>query len=563
MSRVRWLGALALLLTLGPVPSAWAGLATPSGGTCPQPPNALVISEFMTGPLAGPHWVEVTNPGKYALSIDKVNLTILPGDGKGPPLTFNLGQQLPEIKAGEAWAFGDVPQGALGDPYKALKYKVIELGKGFVMPLCKGKILLEGPGGPIDTMVYDVCPKGLEPDEPVAWGLDPALVDQCKNDTLATWCLAVGDLAALGTPEGANTPCDLDGDGFSSAIGDCNDVDKAIFPGAVEVCNGIDDDCNGLTDDNVLAPLGTCLSEGVCAGPAGDGLLKDGTPVANCAGSDGFVCTYPFGYESVTETLCDGFDNDCDGKTDEGLLNACGTCGPVPKEICNGLDDNCDGQTDELAALEGFSCGTTGVCLGAAAACGPAGAPVCSQPAAWQSDETLCDGLDNDCDGMTDEDLGLGGNCSTGVGACAAPGVRLCGPAGEVTCSGVAATAGVELCGDGLDNNCDGKTDEGFGTGEQCEAGLGICRVVGKRVCSEDHTQSACNVKPAPADSVERCGNGLDDNCNGQTDEAGCTSAVASKGCAASSGPPGRALWSLLSMVALFIVVWKGWRNRH
>ncbi len=542
--------------------AAFAGTATPSGGTCPQPPNALVITEFMTGPAWAPHWVEITNPGKYALSIDKVFLAVSDPSIKGSPLKYNLGLVTPVLMAGESVAFGHVP--ASTDPTSAwLKVKVLDLGDKFTLPACKGKLQLEGPGGPIDIAGYQVCAPGSDLDEPVAWGLDPAQTDQCKNDTLATWCPATGDLAATGTPDSANIACDLDKDGFSSTQGDCNDQNAAIFPGAVEVCNGVDDDCNGVTDDNVVAPPGTCLSEGVCAGPNGDGLLKDGTPVAKCSGYAGFVCTYPFGYESVTETLCDGFDNDCDGKTDEGLLNACGQCGPVPKEICNGIDDNCNGQTDETAALDGFSCGTTGVCLAANAACGPAGAPVCALPLTWQATETLCDGLDNDCDGLTDEDLGLGGACATGIGACAAPGVRQCGADGTVTCSGVARAAGVELCGDGLDNNCDGKTDEGFGVGEQCEAGQGICRVFGKRVCSADHTQAECNVKPAPAEQ-EVCGNGLDDNCNGLTDESGCVAASsAAAGCAAGGPSAGGAIFSLMSLFAFVVVAWRKWKARR
>jgi len=45
--------------------------------------------------------------------------------------------------------------------------------------------------------------------------------------------------------------------------------------------------------------------------------------------------------------ICDGIDNNCDGQTDEGLLNACGTCGTVPNEVCDGIDNNCDGRIDE------------------------------------------------------------------------------------------------------------------------------------------------------------------------------------------------------------------------
>jgi len=556
------LPALALGLVLFCAP-AFAGTAAPAGGTCPQPPNALVITEFMTGPASAPHWVEIANPGKYPLSIDKVYLTVSDGSAKVAATKYNLGLAIPVLMAGESVAFGHVPSPS--NPTDVwLKVKVLDLGEKFTLGACKGKLALEGPGGPIDVTSYQLCSSGKDIDEAVVWGLDPAMTDQCKNDTAVTWCQAVGDLAGTGTPGSVNVACDLDSDGFSSVQGDCSDQNGNVFPGAVEVCNGVDDDCNGVTDDNVVAPPGTCLGEGVCAGPNGDGLLKDATPVAKCSGYAGFVCTYPFGYESVTETLCDGFDNDCDGKTDEGLFNACGKCGPVPKEICNGVDDNCDGKTDETVALSGFSCGDTGVCLAATANCGPAGAPVCAQPLNWQATETWCDGLDNDCDGATDEELGLGGACSTGVGACAAAGVRQCGLDASVTCSGVARAPGIELCGDGLDNNCDGKTDEGFNVGEQCEAGQGICRVVGKRVCSTDHSQAICNVKPAAADSTERCGNGLDDNCNGLTDEAGCVApSGAAAGCAAAGPSTGGAIWSLLSLIAVGILGWRRWRARR
>ena len=75
-----------------------------------------------------------------------------------------------------------------------------------------------------------------------------------------------------------------------------------------------------------------------------------------------FKCT-----EAVAEPgerqACDDRDNDCDGTIDEGLTNACGTCGVLPPEACNGLDDNCDGRVDEDAPCpEGSAC-VAGACV--------------------------------------------------------------------------------------------------------------------------------------------------------------------------------------------------------
>jgi hypothetical protein len=81
-----------------------------------------------------------------------------------------------------------------------------------------------------------------------------------------------------------------------------NDCDGRIdedFDGP-EICNEVDDDCDGRVDENIQA-----------------------------------------GEE------CNGMDDDCDGFVDEGRLNACMQCGPTPPERCNGLDDNCDGRIDE------------------------------------------------------------------------------------------------------------------------------------------------------------------------------------------------------------------------
>jgi hypothetical protein len=142
------------------------------------------------------------------------------------------------------------------------------------------------------------------------------------------------------------------------------------------------------------------------------------------------------------------------------------------------------------------------------------------RPSACVPSTETCDGLDNDCDGATDE--GLTASCyygpagTAGVGLCRA-GSTACVSGRTSACVGQTLPA-AELC-DGHDNDCDGRTDEDLSVGAACSVGVGECRREGSRVCASDRTNTACSVTPG-APSAERC-DGRDNDCDGETDEGG------------------------------------------
>ncbi len=264
---------------------------------------------------------------------------------------------------------------------------------------------------------------------------------------------------------------DADGDGYGRSAtstlacaaptayvadsNDCDDLNASSYPGAVEVCDGADNNCDTQIDEGAAAP--------------GDWYADaDGDGFGNALSST-VACVAPFG------TVADG--TDCN--------DLAPTVNPNAAEVCDGTDNNCDTQTDE-GVLSTWYSDSDGDGFGNSAAA----ATACTAPAGYVSDLSdcddlapgvhpaateVCDGDDNNCDTQIDEgvlstwyadsDLDGFGDSSVTATACTAPPGYTSDASDCDDLADYSYPDATELC-DSEDNDCNNTVDDGEALGD-------------------------------------------------------------------------------------------------
>ena len=333
------------------------------------------------------------------------------------------------------------------------------------------------------------CPEGYSCEEVSVVGGSTAL--QCVPQTGECTC------SQLAIDLGASTSCFI-----SNANGLCSGARECLPGGltncdarnpAVEACNKVDDDCDGVTDnpgsvgcksyyiDNDQDGWGIGIQHCVCGDEAPLGY----------ASKDGDCNDSSFGMNPAVAEVCNGMDDDCDGVTDEYGSIGC-------REYSLDNDGDGVGQPGERRCLCNPTPPFTGTVVGD---CDDANAAICPDS---NKCKEKCDGIDNDCDDVTDGENALlctpyyfdadqdtYGLPSKFKCLCAPTGLYTATRAGDcVDTDPEINSTGDEIC-NGIDDNCNGKTDEGD-VASLCPVPPGV-ELHGTTVCDKVCKVGACD----------------------------------------------------------------------
>jgi len=312
---------------------------------------------------------------------------------------------------------------------------------------------------------------------------------------------------------------DADGDGYTETE-DCDDTDASVRPGATEICDAIDNNCNGLIDDGVMNTW--------YADSDADGFGNEDYTIEACGMPEGYAATA----------------GDCDDGNAE--------ISPIADEVCDYVDNNCDGAIDEglfLTWYEDADSDTFGASDTWAEACTQPMGYVASSSDCDDTNATInpdatevCDGIDNDCDMQIDDDDGnldlstaetwYGDTDGDGFGDSYYTEIACEASAGYVEnnqdCDDTNADINPSVredCGDLIDNDCDGTVDspdtlyldadaDGYG---DPDSSLVTCEdETGYVTNADDCDDSTSAISP---DAAEECDT-VDNDCDGFIDES-------------------------------------------
>jgi MYXO-CTERM domain-containing protein len=417
------------------------------------------------------------------------------GDGDGVPRAEDCDDADPAVGAPVALAYEDLDGDGVGG-----------VGRTF----CPGEPSV-GSGGDCDDADASRYPGAAE----VCDGDDEDCDAEIDEGLVSSDWYADGDGDGFGAGASVGPSCAPPGAGYASQGGDCDDGAAGVYPGAAEVCDGVDQDCAGAPDDGLAV-------RALYADQDGDGVGA-GAGVTTCAAvapgqsavagdcDDLDAARYPGAAE-----VCDGDDEDCDGAADEGL--------PALVGYADGDGDGWGAgvaQPGDCRAAPAGTVGQGGDCDDVDAGVNPGAAEV-------------CDGVDQDCTGFADDGLGFvtvygdgdGDGFGAGVGTSTCAGVGAGQSAVGSDCDDRDASVrpgAVEVC-DGVDQDCAGGADDGLptvivyrdadGDGYGAGAGTSTCAGVGvgEAAVGGDCDDGVAAVNPG---AVEVLDDAVDDDCDG------------------------------------------------